>query len=615
MSEVVQTWSHEPENAALMSDFYKQCHSFQYVDHAEIMVSYMTPRQNRLNDIDEMVVGGIKMFVMEYLVDYFNNNFFKVPESIVIQDYTKFIHETFTEEYCDTEKIRALHRLGRLPVEIKALPEGSVVKVPRVEDVKRGARGIPVLQIMNTDPNFLWVTNFLESVMSTQLWYYCLVATVGRQYRNIVNEWYEKTGVDAQARKMGISEFGFRGGQMREGATAASMAFLMSFVKTATIPAIRKLHRYYGWSMEEREIGSGMLSTEHSSMCLGATVFGSEEAYQRHILTNVHPHGNLSMVLDSYDYWNNIQNLICGSLKQDILNRDGTLFCRGDSGDPVDVVCGTFEGKVDNFMAREYSQDTVEYLTQHYRGELDIMNRKGCGGEGADDNVFFYARLKDHKIYQVHCSFEPDADGCVDYGEPCETYIEELQLKAEQAGTVELLFQAYGGEVNGKGYITLHKAIRAIYGDSITPRRAAEIFRRLANRGFAANNVALGAGSFSMQSAEELERGLPVFKPYTRDTFGIAIKATYAILRMPDGTRKGCQIFKDPKTDNGTLKKSQKGMCHVFYNSKGEVDFTDEHDHDYDFPDSAYVTYFRDGKVLYGENLQDIRNRLWRNDF
>ena len=142
--------------------------------------------------------------------------------------------------------------------------------------------------------------------------------------------------------------------------------------------------------------------------------------------------------------------------------------------------------------------------------------------------------------------------------------------------TVLELWETFGGEVNSKGFKVINPCVKSVYGDSITQRRLKDIYQILVDNGFACNNVSLASGSFSMQCIEEepnrealdaleaLETTLlgyeedgyvdviraaleaPVLKPFTRDSFGKAVKATYC-----EVNGKPVMIFKDPKTDDG----------------------------------------------------------------
>ena len=155
----------------------------------------------------------------------------------------------------------------------------------------------------------------------------------------------------------------------------------------------------------------------------------------------------------------------------------------------------------------------------------------------------------------------------------------------------------------------LDKHVRAIYGDSITPNRANQIYQRLAEKGFAACNVALGAGSFSTQCAETADGRL---LPFTRDSYGIAVKATWCADEHKGEER---QLFKNPKTDTGKFKKSQKGLIYVT-EENGEIVAYDGYTTE-TLPKEGNLLQpiFRDGKMLKETTLTEIRQRLHNNKF
>lgn len=138
------------------------------------------------------------------------------------------------------------------------------------------------------------------------------------------------------------------------------------------------------------------------------------------------------------------------------------------------------------------------------------------------------------------------------------------KLEWERKGMVETMYELFGGSINSKGYKVLNPGIKAVYGDSITLTRAREIYKRLKEKGFAANNVSLGVGSFSMQCMEGEDGKL---YPFTRDSFSIAIKCTHSKYIDENKTIHEQHVFKEPKNFNG--KKSQKGLCAVYYNQNG----------------------------------------------
>lgn len=553
----------------LMSDFYKQAHAEQYPEGITKLISYATARMTRMPKEmlgDKLTVFGIQSYVKDFLIERFNDTFFNVPLEEAMEEYKMVIGETFPLEYVDTGKFEALHKLGYLPVEIGCLAEGTRVPIRSAFELPEGQCQVPFMYIINTHPDFPWLTEFLESVTSSEIWYPMAIANQALYYRDIVNKWYDVTGVPKLARKSAISEFGFRGGKSSDAAIKASSAFLTSFNKTATIPAIKYMHDYYGDSYGE--IGGGMISTEHSVMCSNFAVDGDEETFLKKLFGQLYPTGNISVVMDTYDYWANLERCGHGELREIILNRPGTVFFRGDSGDPVDIICGEKVPHYKNLEKRKISRSCDRLFYSD------------------DEQCWYKFRKEDGKDVWDRYDEEP----------------------VESLGTVGLLAKMFGFTVNTSGYKVLNSHVRAIYGDSITPNRAEQMYRRLEEKGFAANNVALGAGSFSTQCAETPDGRL---LPFTRDSYGIAVKATWC--QDKDGDER--QLFKNPKTDTGKFKKSQKGLIYVSLDENGEIiardGFTTK-----DIPDNNMLQpIFRDGKMVNETTLAEIRNRLHNNDF
>ena len=397
----------------------------------------------------------------------------------------------------DINKIVNLHKLGYLPIEIIALPEGSMVPMK-----------VPMFGITNTHDGFAWLPQALESLISAELWYPMICATVGKTYRDIVNEYYDLTCDDDIPRKKALGSFDFRGDMGLDAALKAGSGWCLSFVNTATVPAVPYLEQMYNCDCSKEEVAFGAVSSEHFVMCSNYAVDGDEETFLRKMLTELYPHTSFSCVLDSYDYWNVIDNIL-PKLHDEILAHDGCMLMRGDSGDCVEVV----------------------------------------------------------------------------------------------TKTVFKLWEQFGGTINTKGYKVLDPHVKAIYGDSITVQRAQKIYQILMENGFAAQNVSLGVGSFSMHCIEENGE----LKPFTRDTFSSCIKACYAEVNGEE-----YPIFKNPK--EGGFKKSQKGLCFVF-EEDGELKYTDGYVRS-TIPDGNLLQpIYRDGKMLKEYSLQEIRNRLHGGEF
>lgn len=575
-------------NMLLMSDFYKQSHAMMYPDGVAYLATYFTPRMSRMKHYaDFLICFGVQGFCEDYLIERFNDTFFNRDKEEVVAEAKFILDETLSNKYDFISKIAALHDLGYLPLRISALPEGTKCPVYRKEQYGEGMENpvkVPMVKVENTHPDFAWLAEWVESIMSCQLWYPMTVANQAYYYREIADKAYNKSCSNDVSARSAISEFGFRGQDGSEGAIMASTAFLTSFNKTATIPAILYLRDYYGGKIEGGDTAGGMISTEHSVMCSNYAVDGDEETFLLKLFKETCPYGALSVVADSYDYWANIERMCKGKVKEAIMNRQGTVFVRGDSGDPVDIICGIQEFLVGNsFMELA---DTCSQFTIFTPGEEVDYFCKVLGDNGWEYGII---TVTSDGYYAKSTSFRP------------------YKPTLEEIGTVEALYNGFGGTKNKKGYIVLDSHVKAIYGDSITPFRAELIYNRLMKKGYAANNVALGAGSFSMRCAEESGALLP----FTRDSYGIAIKATY--METKDG--KAYQIFKDPKTDTGMFKKSQKGLVWVGQKENGTIYAKDGYTRDTIPEGSLLRTVFEDGKMVNVETINEIRNRLHCGEF
>jgi nicotinamide phosphoribosyltransferase len=305
-------------NPLLLTDFYKVHHKEMYPTGTNKIYSNMTPRKSRLKGIDYVVAVGFQFFVVEYLIRQFNEQFFQRPLDEVIDEYQRHIPLT------NVDHIKALHKLGYLPVKIKALPEGSIVPI-----------GVPVLTITNTVDEFFWVTNYLETLMSNELWQIMTSATIAHDFKRIITKYANETGDPSMIQWQG-HDFSFRGLSSVESGILSGMGHLFSFTGTDTIPAIYALEEYYG---AKGLIGASVPATEHSiEMMHYDYTTNSEQAYLSHLIKQ-YPSGILSMVSDGKDLWKVITQLLPAN-KKEIMGRDGKLVIRPDSGNPVDILCG-----------------------------------------------------------------------------------------------------------------------------------------------------------------------------------------------------------------------------------------------------------------------------------
>lgn len=316
-------------NPMLLIDYYKAVHAEMLPQKMTRSVSYFTPRMSRIDRWDKVVMFGLQGMIKTYLIDYFNKEFFDRPFAEVIAEYKRVLDSTLGQNVYGIEKIEKLHRLGYLPIEIVALPEGTRVPVH-----------VPMFGITNTHPDFAWLPQALESLISAESWHPMIAATVGYTYRQIVNRYYDLTCDDTIDRAKALGAFDFRGEECTESAVKAGAGWCLSFLNTATVPVVPYLEETYCCDCTKEPVAFGSPSTEHAVMCSNYAVDGDEITLLRRLLTEIYPNTSFSAVLDSYDYWNVIDNIL-PQLKEEIMAHNGCMLMRGDSGDCVEVVTRT----------------------------------------------------------------------------------------------------------------------------------------------------------------------------------------------------------------------------------------------------------------------------------
>lgn len=541
------------------SDFYKTDHKSQYPPNTTLIYSNLTPRKSRSPKIKNMVFFGLQYFIKEYMIKQWNENFFsnmvwhgkvggvmadKNKKERVIAKYKRMMDNTLGPNCVSTDQLAELWDLGYLPLEIRALPEGSLVPM-----------GVPCLTVKNTLPQFYWLTNFFETILSTTIWGPCTSATIAFEYRKILDRYAEETSSNVDFVQFQGHDFSMRGMFGLEAACMSGAGHLLSFVGTDTIPAIQFLEDYYNANITRELVGTSVPATEHSVMCAAGKDF-ELDTYRR-LITKVYPKGIVSIVSDTWNLWNVLTKYL-PDLKQDILSRDGKVVIRPDSGNPVRILTGYNVVKFED------------------------------GWVGAE------AVNLDGKIYLVEATNENREGWKIG---------KEISLE-ESKGVIELLWEVFGGTVNEKGYKELDSHIGAIYGDSITLERAEQICERLKQKGFASTNVVLGIGSYTYQYN-------------TRDTFGMAVKSTYTEVRHFEEQEDGAihsyvepvEMFKDPITDDGT-KKSAKGLLRVTYDLDFNYHLVDQVTPIEAERDTFLDIVFKDGELLKDHTLNEIRETL-----
>ena len=389
-----------------------------------------------------------------------------------------------------------------------------------------------------------------------------------------------------------------RGQESYASSVASGAAFLTSFYNCSTIESRRYIRENYNDTKPERV--NGLTSTEHSVMCSDYAICGDERETFRRLLTEVYPDTSFAAVADSYDFWNVVTNIL-PSLREEIEAHKGFIGIRHDSDEPVHALCGIKSINLNKILCGEPEVNNFEDFESLV---YEIVNDDLHFDEV--EEVYFEYKFKDitykgvFDIIPYVESYDHKGREWIAY----ETTFLREERTPEDKGMVESLYELFGGYTNSKGYKVMNPKLKAVYGDSITIPRAKEIYKRLEEKGFAANNVSLGVGSFSMECLEEDG----VLKPFTRDSFSIAVKATYCIYN-DNGEEKEIFIYKDPKGCSG--KKSLKGLCRVVedYKEIKVVQELNQQQYDVLKPASLFVNYFKDGNVN-KYSFKDIRSRM-----
>ena len=559
---------------SVMCDFYKITHKMFYPEGTTEIYSTWTPRSSAYFSVktNYAVPFGFQIFAKKYLVKLFNENFFNRSEDEVAAEY-EYVIENTLGGVADSSHIRALHRLGYLPLEIKAVPEGTKIPIK-----------VPTLTIHNTLPEFYWLTNYFETLMSSELWLPSNSATIASRYREDLEKWALFTTGSTDGVAFQGHDFSFRGMQGLDSAVSSGLGHLLSFTGTDNIPAIVAAELYYNSKLSDGLIGTSVPATEHSIM----SSFGRDEVKAFDTIIDRVPTGIVSIVSDTYDFWGVLTDVL-PTLKDKIMNRDGKVVIRPDSGDPTHIICGTtyivlnlnpyyVEGK-DSVTDYQYLvTNAIKESVEGRRAELSTSTiSRGRSNILLGDSVYTVPWERTNKngfVFDFDNMFKKD-----------ETPSEK--------GTIRLLWETFGGTITEKGYRLLDSHIGLLYGDAITLDRANKISETLANNGFASTNVVFGIGSFT-------------YTFVTRDSLGYALKATYAKIN-------GEEVFiqKDPKTDLNNLKKSLTGKVAVINTEEGikVVDHLND-EQEANYPGNMLQTIFKDGKLYNEVTLQDVKNNL-----
>jgi nicotinamide phosphoribosyltransferase len=554
------------------SDGYKVGHKKMLAKGTTRLYGTWIPRSTKYapGGITKIVSFG-QQLVVRWLHDEFTEHFFSQPRFAATQ-FGKDMSMYLGMDY-DASHFEALHDLGYLPIRIKSLPEGIETNP-----------NVPHMTFINTVDGFAWLTLYLETIISSLAWKPATSATIALQYRRNLAKWVMKTDpANAWLIPFLAHDFSARGLSPWD-MLSSGLGHATSFHGSDSIIVIPGARYFYDEPQNEVAINS-VNASEHSVSTTKIFTVGEQQMIADWLKD--FPIGILSIVSDTFDLWKLITEYLPAN-KEAIMTRDGKLVIRPDSGDPVDIICGSVFTSIDADSYEEFIKIAQDALHE------DLVDETPHGEYGGsitqrfkwNGNVYDVTYDPDWNRYDKQYYFIENFGGN-------KTTAVKVDLKPSDKGVIELLWDIFGGTINEQGYKVLDPHIGAIYGDSITLDRQIQIYERLAAKGFSSTNIVLGVGSYTYQMN-------------TRDTLGFAAKGAWFEV-AENGIKTGYDIYKDPVTDNGT-KKSLKGRCAVHL-VDGEYVVKTQCTEQEETGGILHIIY-EDGKFYNQTTLSEIRDNL-----
>lgn len=308
------------DNILLCTDSYKVTHHRQYPPGTTKVYSYFSSRGGKY---DNTVFFGLQYIIHRYLSGSVVNEL-KIEEA---REYFKYHFRDATIFNEEGWMYIVNKHCGYLPIEIKAVPEGTIINNKNV-----------LFTVENTDPKCFWLVGYLETLL-VQVWCPMTVATNSYHMFNTLMDYMEKTS-DSKTKHEDVSyklhDFGCRGVSSMETAGIAGLAHLAAgFKGSDTVPALYFGKKYY---RHGPDAGYSIPAMEHSTV----TSWHKEEDAFKNMLEQF-PTGLVACVSDSYDIFDACHTIWGQKLKKMVESRDGCLVIRPDSGNPLEVLPMVFQ--------------------------------------------------------------------------------------------------------------------------------------------------------------------------------------------------------------------------------------------------------------------------------
>ena len=308
-------------NIIIDADNYKHCHYALYPPGTEYVSSYI---ESRGGTLPSTMFVGLQAYLREYLMRPITPEQIDEAESVEREQGMHFNRELWLGILNDYD--------GYLPVEIEAVPEGTVLPPRNV-----------LVQLVNTDPKYFWVTSFFETALLRAVWYPTTIGSISWLAKQIIKESLEHTSDNPQVLRHMLHDYGARGVSSQESAGLGGMAHLVNFSQSDTVPGIIAAKRYYNAG----NISNSGCNSEHAGFCAWGKE--NETAALKNMLDTYANTGVVILLTDTYDHENCVKNIIGGDLKNQIQTFPGLVGVRPDSGDVVEVTSETTQWLMDAF--------------------------------------------------------------------------------------------------------------------------------------------------------------------------------------------------------------------------------------------------------------------------
>jgi len=351
-----------------MTDSYKVTHHVQYPPKTQFVFSFF---ESRGGAFPRALFFGLQYLLKQYLEGQV------VTEQKIVEAREFFrAHFGSTDLFNEYGWRHILDRYnGHLPIRIRAVPEGTLVPNHNV-----------LMTVENLDQMVPWLTNYLETLL-VQVWYPTTVATQSQAMKRTIMKFLEETG-DPALIPFKLHDFGYRGSTSVESAGIGGAAHLVNFMGTDTMEALVVARDYYGEPMA----GFSIPAAEHSTVTSWAR---EVDAFDN--MLQQYPSGLVAVVSDSYNIYEACEKLWGEELRDKVLNRNGTLIVRPDSGTPEEVVVKvlTILGARFGYSINEKGYKVLDPHVRVIQGDgidrlslMDILANMKIHGWSADNIAF-----------------------------------------------------------------------------------------------------------------------------------------------------------------------------------------------------------------------------------